>query len=547
MLAELRIKDLLLIEEAELSLDSGFIVFTGETGAGKSLLVKAIKLILGEKGGGGLLREGAKEGVVEALLSGGKFLAERLSALGFPPEEELHIKRVFTRTRQRAYVNGSPVTLSELKKLTKGLVSLTGQHEFYSFLNPENYLEILDLFAGLRDLRLSYEEAYQAYRQRLRKLEELESSLKEAEAKKDFLLYQLKELEELNPSPEEEEELLRKREKLKNLSTLKEILSEVLNSLEVVETQLSTITSGMERLTQFEQGFREFLSKMYDFYYESKEFSRELSGYAASLPEDDSELEEVEERLARYERLKAKHRTSTEGLLKLMEELKKELELIETGEEGLSELRAEVEELGKKALSLARQMSQKRLKAASELKLALTQALKELGMEKVVLEVRVISKEPKVENLSQNGLDTVELLFSSNPGIPPQPLHKVASGGELSRVFLACKGLLKEADEGLTFVFDEVDTGIGGITAKKVGEKLKELSRSSQVLCITHLPQIAVLADEHYVVEKEIVGERTITRIKKVEGKERLREIARMLGNPEDLELAQSFLSKESL
>ena len=357
----------------------------------------------------------------------------------------------------------------------------------------------------------------------------------------------MKELEELNPSPEEEEELLRKREKLKNLSTLKEILSEVLNSLEVVETQLSTITSGMERLTQFEQGFREFLSKMYDFYYESKEFSRELSGYAASLPEDDSELEEVEERLARYERLKAKHRTSTEGLLKLMEELKKELELIETGEEGLSELRAEVEELGKKALSLARQMSQKRLKAASELKLALTQALKELGMEKVVLEVRVISKEPKVENLSQNGLDTVELLFSSNPGIPPQPLHKVASGGELSRVFLACKGLLKEADEGLTFVFDEVDTGIGGITAKKVGEKLKELSRSSQVLCITHLPQIAVLADEHYVVEKEIVGERTITRIKKVEGKERLREIARMLGNPEDLELAQSFLSKESL
>jgi DNA repair protein RecN (Recombination protein N) len=186
MLAELRIKDLLLIEEAELSLDSGFIVFTGETGAGKSLLVKAIKLILGEKGGGGLLREGAKEGVVEALLSGGKFLAERLSALGFPPEEELHIKRVFTRTRQRAYVNGSPVTLSELKKLTKGLVSLTGQHEFYSFLNPENYLEILDLFAGLRDLRLSYEEAYQAYRQRLRKLEELESSLKEAEAKKIF-------------------------------------------------------------------------------------------------------------------------------------------------------------------------------------------------------------------------------------------------------------------------------------------------------------------------------------------------------------------------
>ncbi len=547
MLAELRIKDLLLIEEAELSFDSGFIVFTGETGAGKSLLVRAIKLILGEKGGSGLLREGAKEGVVEAFFVGGPALAERLSEFGFSPEEELHIKRIFTRSRQKTYVNGSPITLSELKKLTRGLVSLTSQHEFYSFLSPENYMEILDLFAGLKELSLSYKEAYQAYRKKLKELEELEKSLKEAEAKKDFFLYQMRELEELNPSPNEEEELLRKREKLKNLSALKQTASEVLSSLDVVERELSVVTSGMERLTQFESSFRDFLSKIYDFYYEAKELERELSDYMASLPEDDSELEEVEERLARYERLKTKHRTTTQGLLKLLEELKKELELIETGEEGLSELRAEVEELGKKALSLAKDLSQKRLKAASKLKTALTSGLKELGMEKVVLEVRVISKEPKVENLSQNGLDEVELLFSSNPGIAPQPLHKVASGGELSRVFLALKSLLKEADEGLTFVFDEVDTGIGGITAKKVGQKLKELSRTSQVLCITHLPQIAALADEHYVVEKEIQGDATVTRIKKVKGRERLREIARMLGNPDDLELAKSFLSGERL
>ncbi len=543
MLAELRIKDLLLIEEAELSFDSGFIVFTGETGAGKSLLVKAIKLILGEKGGSGLLREGAKEGVVEALFIGGDTLAERLSALGFSPEEELHIKRIFTRTRQKTYVNGSPITLSELKELTKGLVSLTSQHEFYSFLSPENYLEILDLFAGLKELTLSYKKVYEAYKKRLKELEELEKNLKEAEAKKEFLLYQLRELEELNPSPDEEEELLRKREKLKNLSTLKEILSEVLNSLEVVERELSIVTSGMEKLTQFESSFKDFLSKMYDFYYESKELSRELTHYGASLPEDDSELEEVEERLARYERLKAKHRTNAEGLRKLVEALKKELELIERGEEGLSDLRTEVEELGKKALSVARKLSRKRLKAASELKLSLAQALKELGMEKVVFEVRIISKEPKVENLSQNGLDVVELLFSSNPGIPPQPLHRVASGGELSRIFLACRGLLRGTEEDLTFVFDEVDTGIGGITAKKVGEKLKELSRNSQVLCITHLPQIAALADEHYVVEKRIEGERTYTKVRKISGEERLREIARMLGNPEDLELARNFLS----
>ncbi|RKX60740.1 MAG: DNA repair protein RecN [Thermodesulfobacteriota bacterium] len=544
MILDLKIYNLVLIEKAHLELDKGFIVFTGETGAGKSLLVKAIKLILGAKGGSSYIKPGSKEGEIEALIWGGEKLAKRLEEMGYSPEEEIHIRRIISSTRQKTYLNGSPITLSELSKITKGLISLTSQHEFYEFLSPEKQIEFLDQTLGLQPLLKEYQDLFFKYKEIKNKVKELEKKISDLEFKKDFLMFQIKELEELNPDPKEEEELLKLREKLKNLSQLKETINFLISQWEATEENLSQFISAFENLAKFETSFKESLSRIYSFYYELKEINRDIAQYFSTLPEDDSQLDEIENRLAKYEKLKRKHKTDTQGLKILLEKLKNEINLLEFGEEEYEKLKREEEKLKEKVIEEALQLSEKRIKYLPKLKKLLEKELKELGMEKVRIEIELKCREPKDENLSIYGLDEIKLLFSPNPGIPLNPLEKIASGGELSRFFLASKSLLKDIGEIGTFVFDEIDTGIGGITAKKVAQKLKTLSETHQILCITHLPQIAALADIHYIVEKESKDKQTITKIKKIEGKEKLKEIARMLGSPENLELAKKFLAQ---
>ncbi|PMP66967.1 MAG: DNA repair protein RecN [Thermodesulfobacterium geofontis] len=545
MLLELKINNLVLIENVHLELDKGFVVFTGETGAGKSLLVKAIKLLLGEKGGVNYIRPGEKEGEIEAIIWGGKRLFQKLQEAGYEPQEEIHIKRIFSFNKQKIYINGSPATLTELSKLTKDLILLTSQHEFYTLLSSEKQLEFLDQFLGLIPFLKEYRELYHKYKDLISQIKDLEEKIASAQLKKDFLLFQIRELEELNPNPEEEENLQREREKLKNLSFLKEKTQLLLSNLEEMETNFYQIVSSFESLSKIEHRFKDPFSRVYFMYYELKEITRDLIDYASHLPEDDTALNEIEERLSKYEKLKRKYKRDTQGLIKLLEELKEEIDLLETGEENYERLLKEEEILRKRVIDLALKLSEERLKGIPKLQNLLKKELKDLGMEKADFKIELIPKEPKIENLSSSGLDEVIFLFSSNPGVPLKPLEKVVSGGELSRIFLACKSLLKEKTEAGTLLFDEVDTGIGGTTAKKVAQKLKDLSQNHQILCITHLPQIAVLADIHYVVEKEMKEKETKTNIKKVEGEERVKEIARMLGDPQNLELAKNFLEAQ--
>jgi len=545
VILELKISNLVLIENIHLDLDKGFVVFTGETGAGKSLLIKAVKLLLGEKGGANYIRPGAKEGEIEAIIWGGERLSQKLQEAGYTPQEEIHIRRIFSPNRQKIYINGSPVTLTELSKLTKDFILLTSQHEFYTLLSSEKQLEFLDHFLELTPYLKEYQELYYKYKSLVSQIKELEEKITSSQLKKDFLLFQIREIEELKPDPEEEESLQKEREKLKNLSLLKEKTQFLLSNLEEIEKNFYQIVSSFESLSKIEHKFKDHYSKVFSMYYELKEIARDLFDYSSHLPEDDTALNEIEERLSKYEKLKRKYKKDTQGLIKLLEELKEEIGLLEVGEENYENLLKEEETLKKRLIESALKLSEERLKGIPKLQSLLKKELKDLGMEKADFKIELILREPKIENLGPLGLDEITFLFSSNPGVPLKPLEKVASGGELSRIFLACKSVLKEKTEAGSLIFDEVDVGIGGTTAKKIAQKLKDLSQNYQVLCVTHLPQIAVLADIHYVVEKEIKEKETKTKIKKVEGEERLKEIARMLGDPQNLELAKSFLEAQ--
>ena len=545
MLLELKISNLVLIGNIHLDLDKGFVVFTGETGAGKSLLIKAVKLLLGEKGGANYIRPGAKEGEIEAIIWGGERLSQKLQEAGYTPQEEIHIRRIFSPNRQKIYMNGSPATLAELSKLTKDLILLTSQHEFYTLLSSEKQLEFLDHFLELTPYLKEYQELYYKYKSLVSQIKELEEKIASSQLKKDFLLFQIREIEELKPDPEEEENLQKEREKLKNLSLLKEKTQFLLSNLEEIEKNFYQIVSSFESLSKIEHKFKDHYSKVFSMYYELKEIARDLFDYSSHLPEDDTALNEIEERLSKYEKLKRKYKRDTQGLIKLLEELKEEMSLLEVGEENYENLLKEEETLKKKLIESALKLSEERLKGIPKLQSLLKKELKDLGMEKADFKIELILREPKIENLGPLGLDEITFLFSSNPGVPLKPLEKVASGGELSRIFLACKSILKEKTEAGSLIFDEVDVGIGGTTAKKIAQKLKDLSQNYQVLCVTHLPQIAVLADIHYVVEKETKEKETKTKIKKVEGEERIKEIARMLGDPQNLELAKSFLEAQ--
>ncbi len=547
MLLEIKIHNLILIENVHLNLEKGFIVFTGETGAGKSLLIKAIKLLLGEKGGAHYIRPGAKEGELEALIWGGEALFKKLQEMGYPADEEIHIKRIISLNRQKIYINGSPATLNELSILTKDSIMLTSQHEFYTFLHPEKQLEFLDQFLGLTPDLKEYQKLYYKYKDLLFQIKNLENQISSINLKKDFLLFQIKELEALKIDPEEEKKLLKERERLKNLALLREKTQNLISAFDKVEKFFSQILSGLESLSKIEGEFKEHYMKINSIYYEIKEMARDFNFYLIHLPEDDVALNEIEERLARYEKIKKKYKRDTQGLIQLLEELKKEVSLLESGEENYEALIKEEKILRDKLLEKALKLSEERVKGIAKLENFLKKELKELGMEKAEFKIELISKEPNPENFSSTGFEEIKFLFSSNPGIPLRPLEKVASGGELSRIFLACKSLLKERTETGTMIFDEVDAGIGGITAKKMAQKLKELSQNYQIFCITHLPQIAAVADLHYVVKKRIEKGETKTEIEKVQGEERLREIARMLGEPENLELAKNYLSFEWL
>jgi len=541
MLLELKVENFITIKSAHLIFEEGFTVFTGETGAGKSVLLKAIMLILGERGGANYLSPNAHSAEVEAVIYGGKLLKERLSEIGLEPEEEIHVRRIITPNRQRIYVNGSPVSLAELSFLTSGLIELTSQHEFYSLFDRKNQLTLYDTLLGLSSLVKDYQRLFEKYKALNREIASFEERLRQSALRKDYLEFQLKEIEELNPNPEEEEHLLSLRNKLRNLSALRDLALALQSTLESVYTPLKQALKLLDKLAGYESSFAERKTTLEPLYYELKDLEREVSRFLADLPEDAQSLDEIEARLAKYERLKRKYQLDTEGLIKLKEEIKKELSTLETGEDELIKLKEERDRLLDELFSLAEEISLKRREKKGILEEKLEAELSQLGMKGARLVFDLKTKGKLSKNLTSFGLDELEILFQPNPGLPFKPLERIASGGELSRIYLILKSLMSFAQPS-TLIFDEVDAGVGGVIAQKVGEKLRALSEKHQVICITHLPQIAKLAHHHFLVEKVQDGGQTQTVIKRLSQEERLRELARMLGEPEELFFAKRLL-----
>ena len=530
MLLELRLKNFILIEELLLTFEPGFTVLTGETGAGKSLLIKALKLILGERGGPDYIRPGRKEAVVEALIYGGSLLRERLEALGFEPSEEVLLRRVISPERTRVYVNGSPATLKILSQLTRGFIVLTGQHEFRLLFSSDYRLSVLDDFAGLTEELEAYRRVFSEWKKVSAERENLERELSEIERRRDFLDYQIREIEEAGLSPEEDQELVREREVLRHLSRLKGGLEKAAFSLDRAAEALAEARGSLFELAKFDAELQSHAERLENLYYETVELAREMASRRADLPEDDSRLEEIEARLSRLERLKRKYGGTVEEILQTLERLRAERETLETGEERLQELVSRETALLKEVLERAKSLSDRRRKAAGVLSEEVTRELSSLALSGAEFRAEVNTLPASAESLTASGLDKVEFLVRTNPGTPERPLEKVASGGELSRVFLALKCVLSRKDSATCLIFDEVDTGIGGLTAVRVGEKLRELSENEQVICITHLPQIARLADHHFAVEKEVSGGETFTRIRPLSEEEREQELSRMMG-----------------
>src|SRR5713226_2805131 len=493
MLELLRVRAFAIIDELEAHFAPGFNVLTGETGAGKSILVDALHLVLGGRAQADAVRTGADEAEVQALFRPRDPAATdaRLSGLGLPAAgSELVVRRTVQREgRSRAWVNGALATAAQLAQATRGLLDISGQHEHVGLLDAQTHLAMLDGYAGLS--RGEYEAAFAALSEAERERARLDSDESARAERASFLRYQLEELEKADAQAGEDEALAQERRVLAAAEKLR---------------------AGAE----------------------VDEAGRTLARYAGRAGGDPQRLEAIDERLELLRRLSRKHGGSLAAALQRRETMKTELESLEHHDEALAAAEARVRELAGQALRLGRALSEKRRAGAAGFSRAVAAELSAQGMARTEISVRFgpvgeggIPAEGEV--LGPYGLESAELLLSPNPGEELRPLARIASGGELSRVLLAVKRVLADADDVDTYLFDEVDAGIGGATADAVGRALAAVARGRQVICITHLPQIAVFAERHQVAEKEVRRGRTHSRVAPVEGEARVQELARLL------------------
>ena len=537
MLERLTIRDLALVERAEIEFCPGLTAVTGETGAGKSLMVQALALVVGGRADADIVREGAKSCVVEAefRLSGetANRVRELLRPWDLEPDDDALIVRreVSSEGRGRASVNQSSVTLANLKKLGELLLDLHGQHEHQSLLREGAALSTLDRLAALEPERARFAESLAALREAEGELARLRESLATFGERRDYLRSAAAELDEAKLREGEEEELKAEAARLAHADRLRELVAlageRLADGDATALTALSAARHVLEQASAVDDSLAEPLARVTEAGIATQEAARSLAAYLGRLEADPERLEQVEARRELYARLVRKYRRPLAGLLAWREELASELAQGEDGDAALAQAEARLEKAGSDCLAVGKALTRKRQAAAREWSASLTRELKPLGFPhaRVAFEVAaVLDGRP-----TPHGLDEVTLAFTANPGESPRPLAKIASGGELSRVMLALKTALQTRDRVDLLVFDEVDSGIGGAVAQAVGERLRRLARHRQVVCVTHLPLIAALAERHLAVSKHVAGGRTTARVAMLEKAARVEELARML------------------
>lgn len=539
MLKSLRVKELALIEEAELDFEPGFNVLTGETGAGKTVLVGALKLLLGGKKSFSIVRTGASKALIEGVFVLSPNERQTLSGIvGEDLEELVLVREIFREGKDKFYLNGRLVPLSLGSQIGQHLIQLYGQNEHHALLKKSSHLDYLDSFAGPKPRKLKdlFFQSFRDWKSVRKELEEKEKAAENKKEKQEHLRFQLEEIKKAALSEGEEERLMGEREVLRNQERIVASLSKVLELLSDGESNvLSLLGQALkeaERISAFGGRFREIEAGLAELVEKGNEVSGEVESFLNNFSFEPSRLEEVEERLYRISILKRKYGSSIEDILKRQAELEKELALLEQVSFDLEDLRRREEILREKVGELALKLSDLRREAARELKGKLAQVLPLLGFKGCLVEVDVKQRklDESLGSVSAEGLDEVELFFQPGLKEEKKPLRDIASGGELSRLMLALRTVHPDFLATRTAVFDEVDAGIGGETAQKIGQHLSELASKSQVLCVTHLPQIASRANCHFLVQKEERGGRLVTRVRKLLPEERVKEIARLLG-----------------
>lgn len=551
MLAQLFIRNIAVIEKASIDLEKGFTVLTGETGAGKSIIIDAIHAVLGERTSKELVRTGTDSASVSALFTGlDEDTLSLLDRLSLPREEDgsLLIQRdIRLEGRSTCKINGAPATVSMLKQLGPRLVTIHGQHESYELLSPEVHMEYLDSFAGLESLLAEYQAAYRTLRETQRQLEALQTDEGEKARLSDLLHYQIDEIEAANVRVGEREELEAQRELIRNsekIASALELLRDLLSGDEESEGLLAGISQAAAqagRVAAYLPELADASQKLQEAGYLLEDVDAILHGTAVDF--DPALQESIEERLDLLYKLGLKYGGSEEKILEYLEDCRIRLHQIEFSDEERERLEAQYETQKTAAIALAKELSEQR-KAASK------QFISQVKGELAFLNMPGIAFETEIQRvpLYHMGCDKLQFLVSANKGEPPKPMSKIASGGELSRIMLAIKTVLSGKDKVDTLIFDEVDTGISGAAANKVGQKLKQVSQNRQVLCITHLAQIAALADHHFLISKHVEGERTYTQVQGLDFEGRKREVARIIGGDQvtdlQLEMAGEMLKK---
>lgn len=553
MLQELSVKNFAIISSLQLEFQMGMTVLTGETGAGKSIIIDAMGLLTGGRGSSDYIRQGANKCTLEGLFSMPKSqeLKQLLEELGIETEEDsLVIQRDISASGKNVCrVNGRIVNITNLKRIGEYLVDIHGQNEHQELMQSERHIDMLDEFGGkkLLTVKEKYTRAYQEYRALEAKVRKRQKNEKEFAQRMDMLHFQSDEIASAQLVAGEEEQLLEERNKLNNFQKIADALTisyAALNGED--DSSLDKIGTSMNELASIESldsEYKTLSDTVQNAYYLLQEASGDLSRLIDGLELDEGRLNEVENRLELIRQMKRKYGDSIETILSYYEEITKELAEADFLEGGTGDLEALLAEKQQAAHQQALTLRKERKRLAKELEQQILTELKELYLERTEFEVRFT----ELEHLQENGLDGVEFFITTNPREPLKPLVRVASGGELSRVMLAMKTIFSQTQGITSIVFDEVDTGVSGRVAQAIADKIYQISENSQVLCITHLPQVAAVADEHYFIEKEIVAGRTETSVRILSEKERVNEIARMLAGSEitklTIEHAQELLA----
>jgi DNA repair protein RecN (Recombination protein N) len=545
MLKELNIKNFAIIDQLRVEFGPGLNVLTGETGAGKSIVVDALNLALGERASTDLVRTGSLEAVVEAAFelngTGSKTVTDILAEQGIEAAtgEDLIVRRVISAAgKSKVYINGSLANLNTLAELGAHLADIHGQHEHQSLLNLDQQMDMLDSFGGLLKLREAFASSYKQLHALRHELSGLEAGEREKAQREDLLRYQATEIEGARLKEGEDEALANEQRVLANSEKLAGLAASADEALYTSEgsalADLKRAIANVRDIAAIDSKLAPVLELLESGKAQIEEAAREVSSYAERVEFDPNRLEEIGDRLDLIQKLKKKYGGTIGEIIAFGQQAAKELEKIERSGEEMERLRREIAGLKVELTDKAKELTKKRTAAAKELDRKVEAELGLLGMKKTTFVVK-ITQEPGDDTTDglragPRGADRIEFLISPNPGEEPRPLAKIASGGELSRIMLALKTILVEGDPIPTLVFDEVDAGIGGAVAEEVGKKLRKIASRRQVFCITHLAQIASLATSHYGVAKAVKKDRTSTEVRLLGDRERVDEIARMLG-----------------